>query len=68
MEGKRLIVRGFVGADDKDLSVRGGVNPQTYRKIARYIGIVWDFLSSYGEDFYKGYKKGVEGKPLFATK
>ena len=46
-------------------AVCGGLNPETIRKIAKILGIIVDFVMSYGEDFYKGYKKGVEGKPLF---
>lgn len=41
------------------------MNPDTIRKIAKIIGIIIDVISSYGEDFYKGYKKALEGKPLF---
>ena len=56
-------VSGFVEATDEDLSLCGGLNPDTIRKIAKILGIIIDFVISYGEDFYKGYKKGLEGKP-----
>ena len=65
MEEQRLKGSGFVEPRDDELSVCGGLNPETIRKIAKIIGIVIDFVTSYGEDFYKGYKKGLEGKPLF---
>lgn len=65
MEEKRKKGSGFVQARDDELSLCGGMNPDTIRKIAKIIGIIVDFISSYGEDFYKGYKKGREGKPLF---
>ena len=65
MEEKRMKVSGFVDATDDELAVCGGLNPETIRKIAKILGIIVDFVMSYGEDFYKGYKKGVEGKPLF---
>lgn len=65
MEDKRLKVRGFVDVRDDELSVCGGLNPETIKKIAKILGIVIDFIATYGEDFYKGYKKGVEGQPLF---
>lgn len=58
-------VRGFVDVRDDELSVCGGLNPETIKKIAKILGIVIDFIATYGEDFYKGYKKGVEGQPLF---
>ena len=58
-------VSGFVEATDEDLSLCCGLNPDTIRKIAKILGIIIDFVISYGEDFYKGYKKGLEGKPLF---
>ena len=65
MEEKRMKVSGFVDATDDELSVCGGLNPDTIRKIAKILGIIIDFVMSYGEDFYKGYKKGLEGEPLF---
>lgn len=65
MEDKRLKVRGFVDVRDDELSVCGGLNPETIKKIAKILGIIIDFIATYGEDFYKGYKKGVEGQPLF---
>ncbi|MBR4802525.1 MAG: hypothetical protein IK041_06905 [Bacteroidales bacterium] len=65
MEDKRLKVRGFVDVRDDELSVCGGLNPETIKRIAKILGIVIDFIATYGEDFYKGYKKGVEGQPLF---
>ena len=65
MEEMRMKVSGFVDATDEELAVCGGMNPDTIRKIAKILGIIVDFVMSYGEDFYKGYKKGVEGKPLF---
>ena len=58
-------VRGFVDVRDDELSVCGGLNPETIKRIAKILGIVIDFIATYGEDFYKGYKKGVEGQPLF---
>ena len=65
MEDKRLMLRGFASIQESESQVRGGLNPDTIRKIAKIIGIIIDVISSYGEDFYKGYKKALEGKPLF---
>ncbi len=60
-----MMLRGFVGIQESEGQVRGGINPDTIRKIAKVLGILIDLISSYGEDFYKGYKKALEGKPLF---
>ena len=65
MEEKRMMMRGFAGIQESEFSVRGGINPETIRKIAKILGILVDFISSYGEDFYKGYKKALDGKPLY---
>lgn len=66
MDDRRQMIRGFAEIDDGEYSVSGGINPETIRKIAKIIGILIDVIASYGEDFYKGYKKALEGKPLYA--
>lgn len=65
MEDKRLMIGGFTELQESEFSIRGGLNPDTIRKIAKILGIIVDFIASYGEDFYKGYQKALEGKPLF---
>lgn len=66
MEDNRLMMRGFASIEEDESQVRGGLSPETIRKIAKILGIIIDVISTYGEDFYKGYKKALEGKPLFA--
>ena len=66
MEDKRLKIGGFAELEEREFCIRGGLNPDTIRKIAKILGILVDFITSYGEDFYKGYKKALEGKPLYS--
>ena len=55
MEDKRLKIGGFAELEEREFCIRGGLNPDTIRKIAKILGILVDFITSYGEDFYKGY-------------
>lgn len=66
MEDKRMMMSGFSPVQENEMYVRGGLNPETLKKIAKILGILVDIIASYGEDFYKGYKKALEGKPLYA--
>ncbi|MBP5229805.1 MAG: hypothetical protein J6Z32_06655 [Bacteroidales bacterium] len=65
MEDKRLMLRGFISVKDEELQLSGGISPETIKRIARIVGYVLDFISTYSSDFNKGYKKGLEGKPFF---
>jgi len=66
MEDKRMELRGFASIDDAESQIRGGISPDTIRKIAKVLGLLIDLISTYGEDFNKGYRKALDGKPLFA--
>ena len=56
---------GFISVKDEELQLSGGISPETIKRIARIVGYVLDFISTYSSDFNKGYKKGLEGKPFF---
>ncbi|MBR3303463.1 MAG: hypothetical protein IKI67_04685 [Bacteroidales bacterium] len=64
MEDKNLM-KGFSTVTEGELLVRGGINADLWRKVIKIVSIVSDFLSSYSEDFNRGYKKGLDGKPLW---
>lgn len=59
------MLRGFISVKDEELQLSGGISPETIKRIARIVGYVLDFISTYSSDFNKGYKKGLEGKPFF---
>ncbi len=67
MNENKLMMEGFVELKTEEFSICGGIKPDTIRKIAKCIAIIMEFLNSYGEDFMKGYRKGLEGQPLLKS-
>lgn len=65
MDEKRLQQGGFISLNRHEMQARGGISFNMLRKIAVILGLIVNFAQEYGNDFKRGFKNGLDGKPFF---
>lgn len=65
MDEERLLKGGFYPVRENQALITGGIDGQTISRLFNILCLIAEVVSSYGDNFMKGYKKGLEGKPLW---
>lgn len=59
-------MRGFISIKKSEMRVRGGtkIDWSVLTKVWNFIKTAYDFVSTYGKDFMKGYRDGYNNREL----
>lgn len=66
MEEKILKCGGFAPISEREMLLSGGFNWRIINGLLNLARDIAKFISTYGDDFKEGYRKGLKREPIFA--